>query len=193
MVVDVNTQLSDFAEILLGHTFRGAIEEDKNGEYSVLQAKNLDQSGTLSYDFVQTSLERKKSRAYVKGKDVILSNRGTFRAGLYEGANESLIASSSVYLIRIQDQLKVLPEYLVVFLGSKLGQTQLESINSGTLIRSLPKGDLVNMKIPIPSIKNQKMVVDIQKNHRARNTLYEKKAGIHKDLTDYAIYKLITS
>jgi len=189
----VNIQLSNFAEILLGYAFRGAIEEDLHGNCCVLQAKNIDQSGTLSYDFVKTSLEKKKSRAYVKDKDIVLSNRGTFRAGLYKGNDKDLIASSSVYLIRVQDNTKVLPEYVEIFLNSKFGQAELESINSGTLIRSLPKGDLLNLKIPLPSIKDQKMIIVIHENHRIRNRLYEKKARIHKNLADYAIYKLITT
>jgi len=189
----VDIKLSNFAEIILGYTFRETIEEDIDGNCSVLQAKNIDQSGTLSYDFVKTSLEKKKNRAYVKDKDIVLSNRGTFRAGLYKGNDKNLIASSSIYLVRVKDKTKVLPEYIDIFLNSKFGQAELESINSGTLIRSLPKGDLLNLKIPLPSIKDQKIIIAIDENHRTRSKFYEKKIKIHKDIADYAIYKLITS
>ncbi len=191
----VNKKLSDIAEINLGHTFRGAIQADEAGNTIILQAKNINQSGELTYNFVKTTLEKFPIRSLVQHEDLVLSNRGTFRSAIYRGNNTNLIASSSVYLIRVKkdERVKVLPEYLTIYLNSKIGQARLESITSGTLIQSLPKGVLVNLKIPLPSLKNQAIIINLHQNHRARSALYEKKAKIHKNLADALISKLITA
>ena len=187
-------RLSDIGEIILGHTFRGAIEAAKEGNVAVLQAKNIKREGVLELDeIVNTMLEKTRSQAFVTNGDVLLSNRGTFRAAVYEGNASNVLAASSIYIIRMKNPDVALPEYISVFLNSTQGQYGLEAMNRGTLIKSLPKRSLIDLKVPVPPLKTQKLIVDIYKNYKRRSALYNQKSQLEEEIANQAITSLLST
>jgi len=187
----VYQKLSHLAEVILGHTFREAITESPDGNCYVLQAKSIKAEGSLLSEFARTNLETSRARGIVKNGDIILSNRGTFRSAVYQGDKENIIAASSIYILKIKDD-QILSEYLATYLNSEIGQNALQNLNRGTLIRSLPKSDLLNLVIPLPTLEKQKKIVAIQSNYLARKKLYAKKTEINQSVANYAINHLIT-
>ncbi len=185
--------LAEVGEIILGHTFRGAIVDTPNGNYYVLQAKNIRGEGTLeAKDLTATFLDGTKMKALARDRDVVLSNRGTFRAAVFKDARQNVLAASSIYLIRIRDHAQCLPEYLAIFLNSHEGQNLLEGMNRGTLIKSLPKKSLLGLSVPLPALHVQKTVIDIQKNYAARADLYERKLRLEEQIANQTIASLIS-
>lgn len=185
--------LEEIGEIVLGHTFREAIENTPDGNYCILQAKNIRGEGAVeTKGLVRTFLEGTKTKALVRTEDVILSNRGTFRAGVFKGGGQNILAASSVYIIRIHDHQICLPDYVAIFLNSQEGQNLLESMNRGTLIKSLPKKSLSGLRMPVPPVSKQKAAIDIHKNFHTRLGLYERKSLIEKNVAYKAISALIS-
>ena len=185
--------LKDIGEIILGHSFRGAIVEVENGNYSVLQAKNVKVNGIVEDDeLVRIDLMGTKVNALMESGDVVLSNRGTFRAGFFYGRQQNVIAASSVYIIRINNREMCLPEYLTIYLNSQAGQTLLEVMNRGTLIKSLPKKSLMEFSLPLPHLHVQKTVIDIHKNYATRADLYERKLRLEEQIANQTITSLIS-
>lgn len=78
-------KLKNFTEIILGYTFRSAIEECKNGAFKILQARDVNINGTISTDFIAVDLGKIRSQGLIRCGDVILTNRGAFRSAVYEG------------------------------------------------------------------------------------------------------------
>lgn len=185
--------LKNIGDTILGHTFRGAITEESNGNFFVVQAKNVRLNGIVEDGaLVRTLLEATKINALVKEGDVLLSNRGTFRAGVFYGRQQNVIAASSVYIIRINNREKCLPEYLTIYLNSQTGQILLEGMNRGTLIKSLPKKSLLELAIPLPALHVQKTVIDVQKNYATRADLYERKLRLEEQIANQTITSLIS-
>ncbi|MBU2213021.1 restriction endonuclease subunit S [Patescibacteria group bacterium] len=185
--------IADIGDIILGHSFRIAITADGEGNFKVLQAKNIKRDGAIElHDLTTTFLEKTRTQAFVKNGDVLLSNRGTFRAALYRGEHQNLIAASSVYIIRIYNTYEVMPEYLTVFLNSIAGQYALGAMNRGTLIKSLPKRSLSELLIPIPTTAKQKLIVDIYRNYQNRAKLYGRKTELEETIANQVITSLFS-
>jgi restriction endonuclease S subunit len=183
-------KLQNLGEIILGHTFRAAMRHDSNGELCILQAKNVNDDGSLDSNYIRTSAEITRARGIVKNSDIILTNRGLFRASVYKGDDKNLIAAASVYLLRMNKKI-VNPEFLAVFLNSRTGQALLKQCIRGATIPSLPKSCLKTLQIPIPSQAMQELIININNNNLRRSRLYEKRARLHKEISEAAISKLL--
>jgi len=188
----VQKNLIDFSEIILGHAFRGAVKESSDGNCFIIQPKNIDSEGKLLTDFVKTSLEISRIKGVVRNEDVILSNRGSFKSAVYSGKQKNVVATASLYILRV-DKSKILPEYLSIFLNSTLGQKSLSECNRGAFIKCLPKSELINLVIPLPSIEKQTKIIEIHNNQLSRKKLYVRKAELQKNIATATIHHLITS
>ena len=62
------------------------------------------------------------------------------------------------YQVQLDESI-VLAGYLVLFYQSKLGKLILDSINSGSFIPHLSKSDLLESKVAIPGLKEQKLLI----------------------------------
>jgi restriction endonuclease S subunit len=185
-------KMSSIGEVISGHTFRGAIPHDKDGNFAVVQAKNIKTDGTIDNEnLVRTTLENMRSKGTVQDGDVLLSNRGTFRSAVFRGDDTNVIAASSLYVLRVQ-RSDILPEYLMVFLNAPLGQKILESVCTGTIMKTIPRKDFLSLNIFLPTIEKQQQAIAIFQNYYRRMALYERKTDIHEKITDYALSLLLT-
>lgn len=188
----MTTKLSSLVEVISGHTFRGAIPHDENGNYAVVQAKNINKDGTIdNRDLERTNIEKMRSKGTVQDGDVLLSNRGTFRSAVYRGDGTNVIAASSLYILRVQ-QSDILPEFLMVFFNSPVGQQHLNILNRGTIIQSIPRQSLLTLGIPVPPLEKQKQAVSIFRNYHSTIALYERKTELHEQVANHALSLLLT-
>lgn len=158
----------------------------------MIQARNINKDGTVDYDkLVRTRLEKMRSKGTVQDGDVLLSNRGTFRSAVYRGEDMNVIAASSLYILRIQ-QKNVLPDFIMIFLNSPLGQKVLGTLNRGSTIQTIPRQSLLTLDVPILSIEKQQQAVSIFQNFHSRIALYERKTDLHEKMTSYALSLLLT-
>ena len=152
-------RLKEIAKISLGYSFRGSIQEEKDGNMFVIQAKNVKDNF-----YIQNTdkLVKIKHPIYedrlVKQNDIILSSRGYFNASVSK-TSENMIASSSVYIIRSLNPNIILPEYLALYLNSKKGQFLLKRNQTGSMVKVILKTDLEGIDIIIPDIEKQKILI----------------------------------
>jgi restriction endonuclease S subunit len=180
-------KLKDLVRIISGYTFRTALPEGKNGNIAVVQAKNIAPDVPITRETIlpKVTLEQKASNATIQDGDVLLASRGTmvggFKATLVNDPGSSMMAASSVYVLRPDTKI-ISAGYLVVFLNSEIGQEMLRRISTGSNIRTLLIKELQEMDIPRPSTSVQRTLASAYKNISNQTQLLNKRKSLLQDI-----------
>jgi len=122
----------------------------------VLKVRNLlNERIDWSCDYTISSFVRKFSECKLQRQDVLLASTGVGSLGKADIFNESFdcIADGHISIIRTNDKIE--PEYLLYFLRSLLGQTQIERLTTGSTGQiELSPENLNHAKILLPLDKS---------------------------------------
>ena len=162
-------KLAEIAQLKSGYTLREGLAALPAGDVLVFQAKDV---GTSTEGLPAVAFENDKQN--LEDGDVLLSVRGTFRAGVVQLQGKKGIAASSVLIIRVNNS-KVQPEYLAAYLNSPPGQEQLQAIATGAAIRTVTKAELAKVTVPIPTLAVQVPLIELERNVREQQHLITKK------------------
>ncbi len=191
--------LGELADITLGYTFRGAIVGNKDGNFRVIQARNISSDSFFDSptSLALVSMDSTRSEAFVKRGEVLITSRGAtvggFKATLFDcDADRPVIASSSLFILHSIKNEKVLPEYLVAYLNSNAVQRELQDRATGATVRSIPRSELGEVEIAIPPIEKQKDIVALQRNIKQQNKLLEERVTLSNQLIDSIINTINT-
>ncbi len=186
-------KIQDIAEVMIGHTYRGSVKHQSDGDTPLVQSKDINPDGTVAFEGLpRVALGETRSKAYLEKGDILLSSRGTFRAGVWEGGLDHALATATVYVIRLKDA-KVDPNYLALFLNSDAGQKEIYQCVRGATIPALSKNEFMKeVLVPILSAEDQKIAVEVYKLAQTLAKLQIKKQELTKNISDAAISKLLT-
>lgn len=180
--------LHEIATVIAGYTFRGAVKPDNNGDIFVFQAKDLVQGEPFEDVRTLTKISHVIIPGYMgrfKKNDILLVARGmksgAFRSTLFVSEAQSVIASSSVHVIRITTA-DILPEYISHYLNSKKGQESLSQIASGSYICVLSRKELEKISIPIPNLYKQRAIVHLHRNIREQQKIIGRQNEIKQNI-----------
>ena len=138
-------------------------------------------------------LDGKNDKFLLQPNDVILAGKGhrTF-AWAYNADFGRAIPSSLFFIIRAKAS-KVLGAYLAQYLNSEKIQYSLKLIGAGATITSIPKKELEEIDVVIPSMDEQKKIVEfielLDEDLRLTQDLLKKRAALKKGF----INKLISN
>lgn len=175
--------LSDIAEVFTGFTVRN-VAVNGGRRVALVQAKSI-QSFYL-HDLTSCSsilIEGERTKAYLKRGDVLLSSRGEYRAAVYDNADENVVASSTILIIRIVDQA-FLPEYIAIFFMLPQTQKLLRQTTSSGVLESITKKDILQIMVPQLSLKQQEKIIRMYRFSRERQVLLAKKMTIELQIFD---------
>ncbi len=183
--------LKSITNILAGYTFRTALRAEVDGKNLVIQAKDMSEGLIIDENkLVSIDYQLFKTNALVKKNDVIISVRGRFRAGVYMGKSRNIIASSSVYILRLIDE-NLKPEYLAIYLNSNNGQKEISKSLTGGAIKTILKKDLENICVVVPETSKQQAIINLYNNNIAfQNKLNTKKILIN-NIIETAVSKIL--
>jgi restriction endonuclease S subunit len=190
--------LKDIAEVIPGYAFRGSIEVSDSGDTRVLQARNivLDENFVDADSLVAIAGGPPRGSTYLQKGDVLLVARGmgagSFKSSVYEADAINVIASSSVYILRVVS-VSLLPDFLSSYLNSPSGQQALAGILTGSYIGALPKSELLKVKIPIPSLAKQKAMVDLHENILKQQSILDRKHKLKQKIISTFFRNLTTA
>ncbi|MFA5136342.1 MAG: restriction endonuclease subunit S [Patescibacteria group bacterium] len=157
------------------------VENMAPNQLDLESCKNISESDYLN-------LERNNCKPN-KG-DVLFSKDGTIGRVLVFGyENKNIVLLSSIAIIRT-DKNKLLPTFLAHFLKSFLLDKQLLLLTSGSALRRIVLRDINNIKVLLPSIKEQEKMVKsldsidnlIRNEITNKNKQFSIKLGLMQDL-----------
>ena len=183
--------IRNIANIVSGYTFRGAIKEQRDSDLFVLQSKNINDSLYIDENkLTETQVDLSHTKAFAKDGDVAIGTRGSFKSAVLK-TTKRVIASSSVYLLRINPASKCLPEYLSIYLNSPSGQKDISLLFTGAAIKFILRKDLESLPIPIPPIDQQEKIVALFNNISEQEKILKRKSELNKAVLNSMIYEIV--
>jgi len=166
----------------------------------VLNGSNLDgfELSEKSFRYVTEEKANSLNKANAHKGDVVITHRGTLGQIVYipqTAKHERYIISQSQFRVRCND--KVLPEYLVYYFHTPVGQHKLLSNASQVGVPALarPSSTFQQIEIEIPDIDTQKRVTNIidviqrriKANSEINDNLQQQAAALYSDAFPYSI------
>lgn len=68
-----------------------------------------------------------------------------------------------------------MPEYLVIYLNSNEGQKKIKERMTGSVIKTILRRDLENIKISIPNKEIQTVIINLFHNNQTQQKLLDRK------------------
>lgn len=169
--------------IQFGTHLRGGTQ----GAVKYLLSRHFDKHSKLtkfSDSFV--AHEEKNARYLLSESDVIVAGKGLrLFAWSYQSEFGACIPSSLFYVIKVDVQ-QILPTYLVQMLNSQKLQFRLKLIASGSTLLSIPKRELMELELEIPSLEKQQEIVDaihiFEKDIALTTSLLDQKITLKKGI-----------
>ena len=131
-----------------------------------LQATHFDQYGSLDpLVEPQVSSNGKIQKHLLQDEDILFAAKGLNNFGVvYQPDLGAAVASSSFIVIRIQPEYKqlIIPEYLAWFLGHSPEIKKYHQRQLGTTVPSISLKKLGEVRINVPAIEKQEMIVKVQ-------------------------------
>ncbi len=180
-------KLSEVADIKSGYSFRGAVRDEGVG-VRVIQAKDVSNGYVSGVDLPRVS-DHIPNDKYLAPGDIVLTSRGSFRAGVFM-SDEPSVASSSVFVLRVTNQ-SYLPEYLAIYLNSPQAQSYISQVSRGATIHSLRISDLHSLEVPQLPIEDQQNMVDLHTNVRSLLSALNRKSEIINDIFTGAVSRTL--
>lgn len=157
-----SSKLNEISEIKVGYQVKTRIHEDRNGSYSLIQGRDIDNSLQLNtQNLIHFSPEAEIDNFLLKKGDILFQARGSENyACLIQNELTNTIAAGSFYFIRIIHP-EVHPVFLTWWLNLPRVQKSFQSVRSGTLISYVSLGVLGEIEVPIPPYQIQERIARI--------------------------------
>lgn len=192
----MHIKVSEFAVVINGYTFRGAIETVKNEGIFVLQAKDIIQwqNITDTKRLTPIAFTGTRTASFLQKNDVVIVSRGTgagsFRSTVFDSEDTNIIASSSLLILRIKKK-EILPEYIALYFNSLGGQNKILQTVIGSYIQAISRRKFEEeMEIPLPLLHIQQSLVNLNKNIKQQEKIYERKKKLKQQIIEATIKNL---
>jgi restriction endonuclease S subunit len=177
----MNFKLRQLSTIQIGFQARDKFSPDASaasGAFRIIQIKDIvldsenndkviERGAMLPYlrtkDLVPLLPAGNIEKYYVKEKDVLFLSRGrnTIAIPVIEPIANT-IASYYFYIVR-PDASRVLPEYVAWYINQPQAQNFLAMFLHGSHMQMVPKAFFEEMEIQVPSIKDQRAIIELEK------------------------------
>lgn len=170
--------IADLATVHSGYSYKKDSQYENSPNTSIIQPKDVFADDYVHLDKIP--IKYNKSITFLSDNDILLTNRSSFKAAAFKTtADQQTVAALGIFIIRIKDVRKLLPDFLTFWLNSIPGQNALEQIQLYTTTKSINKEDLLNIQIPTPSLETQQHYALLYKNYIKQKELLIKLSDLN--------------
>lgn len=189
-------KLSDITNIYLGHPIREKIENTPNGDYLIVQNKDVDKEvGVNRESLYRVNISGRAVPRLLKKDDLLFVPR-VFRGSLPYSVRvnfdlPNMIAAPTFTIISVNPNA-VRSEYLNWFINSEAHGGKYFKINAmGSSILNIPKSVLREMEITLPSLEEQDRLIQLIKAVNREKEIMKKLIEKRRIFLDEALVKSI--
>ena len=160
---DMRKPLHSLADIRVGHTFRGRIENDPAGTVRVLQIKDIRAGGSID----GATLPRMQWQASgtpptLEAGDIVVPARGDYSTAAIADGTAPIVPTSQFWVLRTRAR-SITPEYLCWYLNQSAARTYFSANRTGTNMPMLNKQALGGLPVPVPTRQVQRNIIDLHR------------------------------
>jgi len=162
VVADVESSKAELRELVsftTGVRLEDIGERDVNGDVWYVRAGNVGEFVVDLKGADRLKTIRDVSRWKPTPGDILMTRAGTVgRVALVDDDIPPIIVGSNVVKLSIRDKRRLLPEFLLGYLSSKVGATQISMYTVGSTIRAVSVSGLGQIRVPLPPVEKQRKV-----------------------------------
>jgi restriction endonuclease S subunit len=160
-------KLSDIASIKSGLVLARKAADSYNSDiykYNQLNLKCINENGTINLDQLDyyESKEELNANYLSQVDDIIVRLTVPNTAALITDETKNIVVSSHFCMIRVNKKL-LLPRYLQWYLNSEIVKAQIAKSIMGNAFAAVKPGFYNELKIKLPSIKEQQSIAEFYK------------------------------
>lgn len=189
----MNLKIQDIASVQMGYSFRSRLEASKEGTVAVIQMKDLEDDNTVNCDnLIKIDFDTLKPHHLALQGDLIFRSRGLVNTSAILLTNPgSTIVAAPLFRIRITKVDKVLPEFLNWYISQQAAQIFFESRVKGTAQKMISMETLKLLEVPLPSIEQQKRIVELASLTAREQSLLATLAKKRKQYIETVLMKIV--
>ena len=153
--------------------------EDPDG-ITYIQGYNVTEGGfnLRGIKKVTREFQKKNNKSSLLEGDLLTIQTGDI--GLTTIVPKDLEGSNCHALIISRFNNSIMPRFMLYYYNSSIGRERFRKIETGTTMKHINTGDLINFLVPVPSIEEQKAIVELLK---LWDTAIEKQTTLIEQLT----------
>ena len=151
--------LSTVTAISAGFPLRGAVDALEDGDTAVVQMRNVNAATGVNWNTTsKVTLPTKRKPDWLQNGDVIFAARGAKNyAVALENVPYAAVCSPHFFILRIKNGCD--PAFLAWQINQKPAQEYFKRSATGSYILNIRREVIENLKIALPSLDQQRMIV----------------------------------
>jgi len=160
-----NTSLSDVASIAAGYPLRGSADALSAGDVSFVQIRNIAPNTGVNWNSVaKVSLPTPKFSNWLENGDIIFIARGSNNYALaLDKLPKKTVCAPHFFVLRIKSNDLIIPDFLAWQINQKPAQNYFKKTAVGSHLLNIRRPALESLKIAIPPLRKQKLIVNMWK------------------------------
>lgn len=157
-----------------GHPFRGPIAARADGAVRAVQMKDLNPSdGVAWHTAVRTTLGGRGQAQWLQADDLLFVARGTrYYAVCIDAPPGPAVCGPHLFHLRVKPGLDLLPAFMAWQINQQPFQQALQRAAEGSSQRSVRRPVLEALAVGIPSLADQRRVVELARLVRRERQLH---------------------